>query len=520
MAKAGQDEEAPSWTIPPTQLVTIEYPGYIHSTSKALDSALTSLSPRMGPMAGTASARQALEHLRLLLERGARIVECHLLPQKEPDDTDMYRHPILGDIVSSQDLVMRIRRKVWKRSNQDVYRKQYVLELVGSCSHAMRFRRMADYAYRPDPPFGSSEHPATSLHRALMTFDVNFMRSYRFEPEQELYEIYENGTTTSNLAMIPPPFFSRQELPFPYGYRQNPTSSLQTVSHASISKRSRRTARKGEADTEHPADEEDAMVTRYINRARWRNLAPIAIKFSDPGPVPDAPDPSLATLPLSEKQMIQLGKLREQWSKRPIWSRLALLNQFSEPEARALIQAKELFALVAYTFADGPWRDALVQFGYDPRTDRQSRFYQRIHMRGKTPRRPTTRGLFKAEYGTLSSTRRSRVPLDEGIRPATHVFDGKMTSLHTSTFQLCDITALSIVPLIHVDGPTNLLITPDPATGWYAPHAWEAIRSAISSSFHALLNASTDKQRPNEDGGSSSQDYSNDEDDDDDDMNT
>ena len=74
MAPAGQDDEAPSWTIPTTQLVTIEYPGYIHPTSKALDCALSSLSPRMGPLAGTASARQALEHLSMLLDRGARIV--------------------------------------------------------------------------------------------------------------------------------------------------------------------------------------------------------------------------------------------------------------------------------------------------------------------------------------------------------------------------------------------------------------------------------------------------------------
>ena len=106
------------------------------------------------------------------------------------------------------------------------------------------------------------------------------------------------------------------------------------------------------------------------------------------------------------------------------------------------------------------------------------------------------------------------------MRSPTHEFDGKRVSFHTSTFQLCDITALSIVPLIHVDGPNQLLLTPDVTTGWYAPQAWEAIRSAISSSFHTLLNASTNDQRPQEDVDSSSEDYSHDEDDDDEDMNT
>lgn len=450
--------EAPTWTLPSTQLITIEYPGYIHASVESLDRALTTLAPMSGPMAGTETASNALAHLAALLERGARIVECRLLPWHGADGTDVYRHPLLGDVVPSHDLVVRVHKKMWRRAQDNAVRKQYTLELVGACAHTVRFRRMADFGYKPDP----AAEPTMSLHRALMTLDVDAMRSYKFAPETEEYEVTDrasDGTerVRSTLAMIPPPVFSRQELPFPYAFRQNPTSSLQTVSHASTSKRSRRTARKGEAQL----DGGDAhAVTRYINRARWRNLAPIAIKFSDNGPVPSQPDASLAAMPLSSKQKAQLAQLKEQCAKRPVWSRLALLNQFSEHDARALIQSKELFALVAYTFADGPWRDTLVRFGYDPRADSQSRFYQRIHMRGKAPQRPTTRGLFKAEYGAAIPSR-VRTEASPALRPPTHIFDGKATSIHTCTFQLCDITALSIVPLIHVDGTGNLLPSPD-----------------------------------------------------------
>lgn len=200
---------------------------------------------------------------------------------------------------------------------------------------------------------------------------------------------------------------------------------------------------------------------------------------------------------------------------------MSLLNQFHDSEARALVQyvtrssrSKELFALVAYTFADGPWRDTLVRFGYDPRTDQESRLYvvclpsyQRIHLRGKAPRHPTTRGAFKAEYGdVLQGSREPTNALSSETRPATHIFDGKNAQLASSTFQLCDITDVTLAPLIHVDGPGQVRDTPDVrrvltkiATGWYTAPAWDAIRSAISRQFHTLLSeASTAERRPAE----------------------
>lgn len=120
---------------------------------------------------------------------------------------------------------------------------------------------------------------------------------------------------------------------------------------------------------------------------------------------------------------------------------------------------------------------------------RVSRSFQRIHLRGKTPRTPATRGVFKAEYGDVSqSTRDTPHPPASEMRSATHIFDGKHSALASSTFQLCDITDISIVPLIHAEGPANLRDAPDVATGWYTAEAWESIRAAISRQFHALLN--------------------------------
>lgn len=70
--------------------------------------------------------------------------------------------------------------------------------------------------------------------------------------------------------------------------------------------------------------------------------------------------------------------------------------------------------------------------------------------------------MFKAEYGdVVQGAREPSSSQATETRPATHIFDGKNAALSTSTFQLCDITDITIVPLIRADGPENVRETPD-----------------------------------------------------------
>lgn len=369
-------DSAPVWQVPEDQLVTIEYPGVVGPSADSLQRALATLSPHAGPLPGTSSAPSALRHLAHVLALGGKLIECRLAPcaEEEDDPLQMYRHPVLGDIVPSHALVVRIERRMWRRTRPDgstEEHKEYKVGLLGAVRATVRFRRMADFAFRPELPANAPTHPTADLHRALVQMDVDVLRKFRFTPENEAYTL---PSGRSDLAMIPPPLFSRMELPFNYGYRQNPASSLQTEAYASTAKRARRTARKGETGSDVP-EPGDRVLTRYLNRARWRNLAPIALKFGEATAVPTEPEAALARAPLSERHRALLERLQAEFAKRPVWSRLSLLNQFSAAEARACIQAKELFALTAYTFADGPWRDTLIRFGYDPRLDVESRLY-------------------------------------------------------------------------------------------------------------------------------------------------
>ncbi|WFD05840.1 tau 95 subunit of transcription factor TFIIIC [Malassezia vespertilionis] len=489
MADARQS--APLWTMPASSFVTIEYPGIVGTSESSLEKALSTLSPYVKPGAGMSSAPSALAHLAHILSLGGKLVECRLapLPGQAGDQMQMFRHPLLGDVVPGNGLVLRIRRRVLQRRMGECLetRKVYTVELLGPISTTIRFRRMADFAFRPTMPAGASEHPTLALHRALADLDVDAMRAYRFSTDAQEYQVEEDTADgkcmRSNLAMIPPPLFSRMELPFAYGYRQNPASSLQTVPYVTTSKRSRRTARKGSGDAD-TSGADQRILTRYLNRSRWRNMAPIALKYSEQAGAPTAPESSLAVMPLSERHEALLTQLRGHLDERPVWSRLSLMNQLTVSDARFVAQAKELFALVAYTFADGPWRDTLVRFGYDPRVHVESRFLQRIHLRGKAPRTPTTRGVFKTEYGDVSHAGRAALQKGaspDGMRPSTHIFDGKHAT-----------------------------------TGWYADSAWDAIRSTISHRFHALLkdelNADNDSTWDRADAESSAHESEDDED--------
>ena len=108
--------------------------------------------------------------------------------------------------------------------------------------------------------------------------------------------------------------------------------------------------------------------------------------------------------------------------RRPITTlRVALNNQI----ARSKIKLQSLASYVAYGFISGPWREALILFGVDPRLDPKYRFFQTLRFQ--------TRNKERRGEGMLSrGGSRSR---------QSHFFDGKhVDSDDCSTWQVCDIS--------------------------------------------------------------------------------
>lgn len=102
---------APAHPLPQTAFYSVEYPGYVAS----LDRALETLPQRK---------------LDAAFRRGATALELHLRPH------DPFAHPLHGDVVRTSNLVL----KVVKRKRKDGTRAEYTAAVVGSVGRTARFR--------------------------------------------------------------------------------------------------------------------------------------------------------------------------------------------------------------------------------------------------------------------------------------------------------------------------------------------------------------------------------------------
>jgi len=267
----------------------------------------------------------------------------------------------------------------------------------------------------------------------------------------------------SNLRLFPPPLFSRQSIPQNYNYKANPASIVTTV-----------------------VDEETGEEKkRLINRMRWKGFGPISITFSEKG-VPDKPSPSVEGQRDTADQKL-LKKLQELFQERPVWTRTAIFNQFAPFEVREIVNSKYLLPLVSYVFQDGPWRDTQIRLGYDPREDRQARFYQRLYFRNTNHPivRPSVVSKRQEGRTELAQNRMADASSrDEDKR--SHIFDGVTVTKETAAFQLCDIHDEMLKEMI--EDEEDLRETCNERDGWYSTHAFERIKTVLRHKFFSLLS--------------------------------
>ena len=151
--------------------------------------------------------------------------------------------------------------------------------------------------------------------------------------------------------------------------------------------------------------------------------------------VPQAPSPELPaidTLTPAMQRLVNsaLGIMQD----RPILTRRALYNHMPSNDWDITGQnaAKPVYQYVGYMFSSGPWRDALVRYGVDPRTDPKYRIYQTmifmLETESKIPRAKSNR------------TKPDRKKSEQVLKKKSHLFDGVTVSTDGKIWQVCDIT--------------------------------------------------------------------------------
>ncbi|KAI0320629.1 RNA polymerase III transcription factor IIIC subunit-domain-containing protein [Amylostereum chailletii] len=453
-ATADASIPAPELPLPVNHICSVEYPGYVRDAS--VPQAIRTLGGQAS--LDTAFRRNASKHDALL--------ELNLRPDNP------FSHPVPGDVVPTNNILLKVvkRKRRPDGSAGNAVVGEYTTSAVGIIPKTARFRSMVDFQFQPD-----INDPVAKLRVGMAKLDVDAVAAYRIPPEKEDYSVLEDanamdvdidpeltgGTsqgsmTRSNLRLFPPPLFTRQGIPQNYFYKANPMSVITTT-----------------------VDEETGEEKkRLINKMRWKGYGPASIMFSD-SEVPKKPPANVEQVrgQYDEKLIERLAGLFQQ---RPVWTRASIFNQFTASEAREIHNSKVILPLACYVFQDGPWRDTLLRFGYDPRQNVEARFYQRLYFRNLNHpiARPSVVARRQESRYAVSTQNRSLAKPSADER-RSHIFDGVTVTSETAAFQLCDITDPMLKDMIEDDQEER--------DGWYTTHALEQIKIVLRHKFFSLL---------------------------------
>ncbi|KAI5481422.1 hypothetical protein MNV49_004178 [Pseudohyphozyma bogoriensis] len=412
------------------KLAGIEYPGPVKSVPRALSA-----------LGGLATVSASLN---------APIDPPHSRPlHLNLNKSSPFFHPVPTSSVETGNVVVKLVKRRRKRpklvqgEDGEQWEEQgvYAMKVVGLADRTVRFRAMADFQYTPN-----LQDPIISLSNSIKAMDVTAIQSFTFPaPDEDFSSLY-----------LPPPVFSRQNVPQPYEYK--PAGSSVPI-------------------TSHRASGEE--VQRLTNVSRVKTGAMIAISYTDD--VPMGPNDEIIKSGRSDRKKSEEveNRIKKLLEKRPCWTRTGLTNQLDAEDARQVVNNKALISMVSYTFAEGPFRELVIRYGYDPRKDPEARFYQRIQFRNAAN--------VRSKKATAEAKEKGKAKITSSH--LSHTFDGQNIYSKIGSFQLIDISDPLAKSLINsTDGVLDECAFSDGKEGWWDSDYFDQIRQIVRRKFTGLLS--------------------------------
>lgn len=126
---------------------------------------------------------------------------------------------------------------------------------------------------------------------------------------------------------------------------------------------------------------EDENIHGLIGKTRIRRRRPASyIPFHLTGDLPTAPVSMADALEQIKLKFIstdQFTAVKELFDRRPIVSKMVISYETKVPSDKL----KYILPLLSFYYTSGPWRIMWVRYGYDPRKDFESRYYQQLDYR-------------------------------------------------------------------------------------------------------------------------------------------
>ncbi|KAF5024025.1 hypothetical protein F66182_3912 [Fusarium sp. NRRL 66182] len=377
----------------------------------------------------TVKAFGRVPNLQHVMDASRNSIPLYLTPE------DPFCKPIMSHNARSHNVVLKVtvpkrtgRKR--KRGTDDPWEGD--VEVTDAEPQPAAEDQVLSYA-RLDDPKVLRRKMADNVDSYQVEAVVDKIKEFKFLP----------GTDKGpNIDIIPPPMFTHMSLPFNYQYSQNPYVR---------------------------ATEDGGTVnTTAVKQVGY------FIGAEDPAPAgpqlaPDMTDPRMVEI---------MAELEAAFDERPVWTRRSLLNHLGG-KLKNWNELKKYLNYAAYQFKGGPWRDGVVPYGIDPRTDPKYRTYQtlmfKLPKQKRAQRGQTWKSLRKVQMG----------PLKEFLEELSesHIFDGETFHTDGKVWQVCDITDPLLEELLE-----NAAIRPewDPSSGWYHGGLWAKVKAIMKTKLVAI----------------------------------
>ena len=201
--------------------------------------------------------------------------------------------------------------------------------------------------------------------------------------------------------------------------------------------------------------------------------------------IPSQPQESLPpveTLDAALRKTVEAIKVL--FEQQPAWTRRALRNHLTTDEQRTNLRWAVPY--VGYIFRSGPWRDAIIKLGVDPRSSPEFRHYQTFMFR-LLPREPDT----ARDGGRRHNISRSDIDED----PNSHIFTGSLPlPLDGKIWMVRDIADPMIKSVLYkednksANGEPFLRETCDGVSdGWFGNGALAKAKTIMRAKISALI---------------------------------
>ncbi|KAJ5182485.1 RNA polymerase III transcription factor subunit [Penicillium capsulatum] len=339
---------AASYPIPSQRLVSVEHPAIVQNVDRAVDTL------------------QGNTGINNILNPAKANTPAHLILRPE----DAMARPIQSTSSQSNNILLKVtvpkrtgrKRKRGsdepftdatpdsasgppkRRPAKDLLRSlrdnatSYTIQPVGKIERTHVFRGMPDFV-------SSTANSAFSnrFREMILPYELDKLKEFDIEMSKGAQK---------NADLIPPPSYSHETVPFNWMYRQNP-GVVQT---------------EGEAGQHLTYNSQQALKVRTH------------LVVYDIPQVPDKPSANLRPLEsLDSNLRTVIGIVQDLFNERPAWTRRAIRNYLPSDDLQYLL--RHAIPYVGYIFRSGPWRDAILKYGYDPRIDPESRHYQTFMFR-------------------------------------------------------------------------------------------------------------------------------------------